>query len=159
MAGRHLLAWGMDHALATAIMAALVSGCGSTGTSRVQNHPTTAAPHTVDPAMTPPPPSQMPRHEVALTADVPVALSNGVTLTLVTVLDAHVTDRNGTSGNEFTCVLKVSKGHEIKDVTLTRLTTLAGPTGTRQEVLGTQLSLVMVDAYHQPATANLLVEP
>ena len=105
------------------------------------------------------PPAQMPRHEISLTAKVPVALSNGVTLTLVTVLEAHITDRNGTSGNEFTCVLELRKGQETKSVTLTRLTTSAGPTGERQDVWGTQLALVMVDAYHQPATASLLVDP
>lgn len=101
----------------------------------------------------------MPRHEVLLTAKVPTTLSNGVTLTLITVLEAHITDHNGNSGNELTCMLEVKKGQETRSVTLTRLTTVAGPAGGQQEALGTQLSLLVVDAYHQPATANLLVDP
>jgi len=100
----------------------------------------------------------MPRHEVTLTAQVPVTLNNGVTLTLVTVLDAHVTARDGTSGNELTCVLDIRKDHDAQTVTLTRLTTTGLPPAS-QEVLGARLALLSVDAYHQPATANLLVDP
>jgi len=106
------------------------------------------------PATTPTPTPQV--TQLALTENVPVQLGNGVSLTLVTGIEAHVTDRDHNSRNDFLCQLTAKQGSETRAVTLHRLTP---DPGAPVEVFGVRLSLVMVDPYQHPTTATIDVLP
>ena len=93
---------------------------------------------------------------VPLKKDVPAKVAGGLSLTLVTTLEANVTDKTGASRNQMTCQLKATKDGATRDLSLTRLAPDPGPV---VEAFGAKLSLVMADAHHNTPTAVVRIEP
>ena len=85
-----------------------------------------------------------------LVQDKPVDIGGGVTARLTTVMEAHLAD----SKNELRMVLVITRAGTSREVSLDRL--LPGAP-TYVSVLGVQLAIDYVDAYHQPSTGAILV--
>ncbi|MBS2029257.1 MAG: hypothetical protein JST54_15250 [Deltaproteobacteria bacterium] len=92
--------------------------------------------------------------KVELVQDQPAAIGKGLKLTLKNVLYTHATNAKGESVNDALMMLEATRDGKKVEVQLERL--FPGPP-TYQDVLGLQLAIDYVDAYHQPSTGAVLV--
>lgn len=94
--------------------------------------------------------------KVELVQDKPVDLADGVSVTLKSVMYTHATDKTGRSVNDSFMQLEVTQAGKTETITLTRLF----PDGPRYtNIAGLSLAIDSVDAYHQPSTGAVLVQP
>ena len=88
-----------------------------------------------------------------LVQDEPVAIGQGVKVTLKSVLYTHATNAKGESINDALMMLEATRDGQRPGSARAALPRSAK----YQEVLGLQLAIDYVDAYHQPSTGAVLV--